>query len=127
MRKVYIPLYLIEWSDVRPYAVKVAHGLKVAALYVGKALKQLALWIAIAAPYVWRALKWFFIQIFQLLLKMGRGLWNMFKGIFTVANPRNEEDEEDDNADNEPSYDDEDEPSRASTPRAPRNLFDGED
>ena len=127
MRKVYLPIYLIEWSDVRPYAVKAGHGLKAAALFIGKALKQLALWIAIAAPYVWRALKWFVISLFRLLLKIGRGLWNMITGIFTVANPRNEEDEEDDSADPNTSYDDEDEASPTPSPKAPRNLFDGED
>lgn len=127
MRKVYLPVYLIEWSDIRPYAIMVAHGLKVAAIYIGKAFLQLALWIKIAAPYVWRAIKQFFIWLFHLLLTICKGVWNMFKSIFTVANPRNEEDDDDDNAYSDSSYSNEDDTAHTSSSKTPRSLFDGED
>ena len=122
MRKVYIPFYLIEWSDIRPYALAAGHGLKVGAHYAWVGLCYFGEWLGIVLLFL---LKWLVLGSRML----ARGMWRLLKavwetvvGIFTVADPRAQNDEADDDDEPEPPASVAEEPKRG-----PRNLFDGED
>lgn len=130
MRKVYLPVYLIEWSDVRPYALKAAHGMKVGAHYAGIGLRHLAVWTAIGARYLWKALKWLMKLLLRGFVKLMKAIWEVLTGIVSVANPKKDEGEDEDEEDYSPATnsaaEDEDDYD-ASSDDEPRNLFDGED
>lgn len=106
MRKVYIPIYLIEWSDVRPYVLMAAHGLRVGAQYTWIGLCILAQWGLIAAQWGWKGLK----ELARLTLIgmgflwvglqwLGRYFMDIVINLFTVSNPRHNEDDYEDDED----------------------------
>lgn len=120
MRKVYLPVYLIEWSDIRPYAIKTAHGLKVGAHYAGIGLRYLAVGLGVLFLFLWKALKWLGKWLFIGIVKFFKGLWQIITGTFSMANPKEDEDEDEDN-------ENEDENEDGNGNEEPRNYFDGED
>ena len=95
MRKVYLPIYLIEWSDIRPYALMAGHGIKVGAHYTYIGLSHLAVWLGIALVFLWKLTKKGTKLLFRGLIALLRGIWNTIIGIFTIANPNKEEDDDD--------------------------------
>ena len=94
MRKVYLPIYLIEWSDIRPYALMAGHGIKVGAHYTYIGLSHLAVWLGIALVFLWKLTKKGTKLLFRGLIALLRAIWNTIIGIFTIANPNKEEDDD---------------------------------
>lgn len=96
MRKVYIPVYLIEWSDIRPYALMAAHGLTVAGHYAMVGLTIFGIYLGKFLQALWIFLK----KLLRLLLRgsimLVKALWRGVERLFTVSNPTVEDDEEDD-------------------------------
>lgn len=97
MKKVYLPVYLIEWSDVRPYVYATGRGIKNAILWTWTQL-------SIYTPIVLHALARFSMFLLKLLRRIIclcakglvaflRALWRMVMGIFTVSNPRADDEE----------------------------------
>ena len=114
MRKVYLPIYLIEWSDIRPYAIMAAHGIAVAAHYTYVGLTHLAIWSGMALVFLWHVL----VRLFHLIMRatkvIGRVLWDGVIGLFTISNPRGEEEDTTD--------DDNDTPPTATEPKSDSSV-----
>lgn len=101
MRKVYVPVYLIEWSDVRPYAIMAGRGLRQACIYAGIGLRYLGIGLCLAAIYLWKGL----CAGFRFLCKGTKWLciniWEIVLGVFTASTPQSSSDDDDDDDDDE--------------------------
>lgn len=107
MRKVYVPLYIIEWSDVRPYAIMAWHGVQTGAHYF---------WVGLLlfCKYAWIFLKKVSKALAEAFVRFCKGLLN----VFVMADPRAEDDsEEEDDEEAAPG-------NGASRPATPRSIFD---
>ncbi|MCQ2266152.1 MAG: hypothetical protein MJZ40_00390 [Bacteroidaceae bacterium] len=94
MRKIYVPIYLIEWSDVRPYVIMAGHGIKVCSIYLWKGIYQLTVWTGICLAALWQFLQVCARLLVRAIKALCRGIWQGLLNIFTITNPRGEEEEE---------------------------------
>lgn len=112
MKKVYVPVYIIEWSDVRPYVLLAAH-------YGRIGLERFVEGSIIVLTFLWRALcvitRWMVRFLRRFFVALGQGILNLF----TVSNPRGNDDEEE-------VYEEEEKESGAARENrtTPRSIFD---
>lgn len=101
MRKVYLPVYIIEWSDIRPYAIQIGQG------------------IVFVAVMSWKGLCIIVRALYRLITAILLAIWHGLLSVFTMTNPHaedeefEEEEEEEHNSQNE-----------SRTPPVRRSMFD---
>lgn len=113
MRKVYLPVYLIEWSDVRPYALLAARGIRIGSIYLWQGLCQLAVWTGVGLVALWKVLLLLIRLLIRATKAICRGVWRGLLNVFTITNPRGEDEE-----------DEEDEEEHDTTKAPRRTIFD---
>lgn len=105
MKKLHLPIYIIEWSDVSPYVYAAGRGIRTAAVYVWAklclytpiVLHYLQKWGLLFLRYSWIILR----RICRGLLQILAALWSVIVGMFTVSNPRGDDEELEDDDDDD--------------------------
>lgn len=131
MKKIYIPVYLIEWSDVRPYVYAAGRGIRTAALFVWAklclympiVLHYLKVWGLLCLKYIWKFLRLLAHGFMRLL----SATWQLIVGIFTMGSPRGSEVEDDDDDDDDDAGESESGQQEETKVVRQRTIFDDED
>lgn len=133
MKKVYLPVYIIEWSDVRPYVYATGRGIRAASLwtwakiclYTPIIFHFLKKWTIILLKLLWRLVGLLCKGVFKML----SAIWGFLIGMFAVSNPRGKDDDEyEDDEDDDTDSDASTTPSTSGTSEPQqRTIFDYDD
>lgn len=108
MRKVYVPVYLIEWSDVRPYVIMA---------WKGTVFCSLKLWAGLLITLRF---------LYRVLAAILKALWRGLVGVFAMSNPKADDDDDEEEDDDDVEVRNEVPASKPTTPAhsKPKTMFD---